>query len=61
MQEGPEVKLIDTDERTLAWKVRRVSWQDLEPKDAPAGTEFDLENINSLWYQQLDYSPFLRQ
>ena len=38
-----------------------MSWQDLEPKDAPAGTEFDLESIDSLWYRQLDYGPFLRQ
>ena len=50
-QEGPEVELIDTDERTPAWKVRRVNWEDLQPKDPPAGTEFDLENIDSLWYR----------
>ena len=29
--------------------------------DAPTGAEFDLDNIDSLWYHQLDYSPFLRQ
>ena len=47
-QEGPKVKLIDTDEQTPARRVRRVNWEDLEPKEVPAHTEFDLENIDSL-------------
>ena len=55
VQEGHEVELIDMDEWTPARQVRWVNWEDLEPKDAPAGTEFDLENIDSLWYRQLDY------
>ena len=38
-----------------------MSWVDLEPKDALTGTEFDLENIDSLWYRQLDHGQFLRQ
>ena len=59
-QKGPKVELINIDEHTSTRKVRRVSWQDLEPMDAPTGTDFDLENIDSLWYRQLDYSPFLR-
>ena len=60
-QEGPELELVDTDERTPARKVRKVNWADLAPKDPPAGTEFDLESIDSLWYRQLDYGQFLRQ
>ena len=42
---------MDKDERTLVRKVQRVGWQDLEPVDAPSGNDFDLESIDSLWYQ----------
>ena len=34
---------------------------DLQLVDALVGAEFDLDNIDSLWYHQLDYEPFLRQ
>ena len=58
---GEAVELVDADERALARKVRKVNWTDMEPVNAPAGTEFDLDNIDNLSYQQLDYGPFLRQ
>ena len=51
------MELVDTDERA---PTRKVSWSDLELMDALTGIEFDLDNIDSLWYHQLDYSPFLR-
>ena len=38
-----------------------MNWLDLEPVDASASTDFDLESIDNLWYRQLDYGPFLRQ
>ena len=60
-QEEIEVKLMDANERAPERKVRKVNWSNLEPMDAPAGTNFDLDNIDSLWYRQLDYGPFLRQ
>ena len=55
------MELVDVDERAPARKVRKVNWSDLEPMDAPASAELDLDNIDSLWYHQLDYDPFLRQ
>ena len=53
--------LVDANKCSLARKVRKMSWEDLELVDALAGTKFDLDNIDSLWYRQLDYDPFLRQ
>ena len=58
---GEAMELVDADERAPARKVRKVTWMDLEPVVAPAGTNFELDNIDSLWYRQLDYGPFLRQ
>ena len=46
-----EMELIDVDKHTPSRKVRKVGWLDLEPIDAPTGAEFDLENINNLWYR----------
>ena len=58
---SPELELVDTDERTPARKVRKVNWEISEPTDPPAGAEFDVESIDSLWYRRLDYGQFLRQ
>ena len=51
---------MDVDEHALMRKVRKVNWSDLESVEAPASTKLDLDNIDSLWYRQLDYGPFLR-
>ena len=42
-------------------KIRRVGWGELEPLDQSEGVEFDFDNIDTLWYQNLDYATFLRQ
>ena len=56
-----KVELLDADEHTTMRKVRKVGWLELEPINTPVGNEFNLDNINSLWYHQLDYRPFLQQ
>ena len=45
---GEAVEHVDVDEQAPTRKVRRVNWTDLELVDAPAGAEFDLDNIDSL-------------
>ena len=55
-----EVELMDIDDCTPVREVRKVGWLNLEPVDAPAISEFDLDNIDNLWYHQLDYGTFLR-
>ena len=49
------MELIDVNDHTLVRKVRKVGWSDLGSVDAPVGAEFDLDNIDSLWYCQQDY------
>ena len=45
-----EVELIDVNEHTPTRKFKKVGWSELEPIDVASGNDFDLDNIDSLWY-----------